>query len=936
MNATTESVHAKPKVSLGDLALRLLGVMPTNGRKPLTQDDYANIYHEPPSFAQYLPWKDYDVNDRVFMFDDGVSVGAVFELTPIDVEGKPMSVLKKIELGIQKAFQSIPTHVSSPWIVQTYLQDEPITDLVDMVRNYATPEARKTKHHELWLKELEDHMRHISKPGGMFYDQNTRFHWNGQYRRVRCCIYRNSHKSEWLKNGKPIPSKGTPAQELNDMINSFVGSLEQTGITARRYTAKDLYHWLLPWFSPNPEGFDSAQDYLKVRHYPDDTECIGASADLAEMVMLGSPESRDNGNWYFTGRPHRLVPLQAIDTPPITGVLTAEQESAAGRAASLWDQMPKGCTFVCTVVALPQSQVKNHCNSIIKAAGKGSAESRLSAAQAESALENLAAGQSLMPAFFGVYVNAETDGELIQKTQHVINLLTGFQFNPIIPKYDPTSIDNYLRHLPMAFSYEQDKDKSQLTRLTYVHHIARIFALYGRGKGTGKPAKLFFNRIGEPFTFDTVKDRLRVAHALIFGPTGCGKSATINYMALHDMAVSKPRLFIIEKGDSFALLAQYFAETGLTVNRVKFTPMTDISLPPYAKAFDALAMAEATEAAMEAALSITADDVLDDVNNILNDKDGDDEQRDYLGEMELITRMMITGADAEKERQIELPDKLLIRRAILEATRRQRDAGIDYVLPAHVVSMLREYADNPEISEKRRERIQFMADALEYWTEGLHGKFFNRPGKAWPESDVTILDMGMLTSDQYKDMLAVTIVSLINTITGIGEKYQHMGRDTHVYTDEGHVITKNPALVKPFVFGAKTWRKLNIWLIQATQNLGDYPDEAAAMLSLAEWWICLMMDEDEVKQLTRFKPLNDEKRQMVTSAKKQKGAYTEGCVISDKVNSLFRIVMPALPLALAGTDGDEKAERRKLMDDLGISEIEAIYHVANRIKEARS
>ena len=155
MSATAESV--KPKFSFGDMMLRLLGVLPAKGRKPMTKEEYAKIYREPPSFVDFLPWKDFDEQDLVFEFDDGVSVGAVFDLKPIDVEGKPMSVMKKIELGIQKAFQGIPTHVDSPWVVQTFLQDEPITDLVDMVRNYSTEEARKTKHHELWLEELEEH-----------------------------------------------------------------------------------------------------------------------------------------------------------------------------------------------------------------------------------------------------------------------------------------------------------------------------------------------------------------------------------------------------------------------------------------------------------------------------------------------------------------------------------------------------------------------------------------------------------------------------------------------------------------------------------------------------------------------------------------------------------------------------------------------------------
>jgi conjugative transfer ATPase len=404
-------------------------------------------------------------------------------------------------------------------------------------------------------------------------------------------------------------------------------------------------------------------------------------------------------------------------------------------------------------------------------------------------------------------------------------------------------------------------------------------------------------------------------------------------MVMHDMAIYRPRVFIIEKGGSFDLLAQYFAATGLKVNRIKFTPTTDISLPPYAKAFEALAQAEANERAMQRALSMSADDQFDAQGNLVA-HDEDDEMRDYLGEMELITRMMITGADHKKEEAFQLPDKQVVRHAILEATRRQRAAGLDYVIPANVVAMLHELAEEAS-SSGRRDRIQEMADALAYWTEGLHGKFFNRPGRTWPECDLTILDMGILTSDNYKDMLAVTMVTLINTITGIGEKYQYQGRQTQVWIDEGHAITTNPTLVRPLVFGAKTWRKLNIWLNQATQNLGDYPDEASKMLSLAEWWYCLTMTPDEVESLCRFRRLNEEEKEMLNSARKQKGAYTEGVILSDRVTSLFRVVMPALPLVLAGTDDDEKAARKQLMERHGISELEVVYRLAAQIKQQR-
>lgn len=935
MSAFIESERMKSAVSwTQEQLLRLIGITPPDGSRPITDEDYARIYRDKPSFAQFLPFKDFDKEDCLFQFEDGCSVGAVFELQALDVEGRSAQVLQKIESGIQKALQSIPGHHDSPWILQCYLQDDPLQGLIEKIREYATPEARESKHHEIWLWEFAEHIVHMGKPGGLFYDACSQFDWNGQYRKIRLVLYRRSQPSEWLtKAGKPIPGKGRPAEEIHDVINGLLGQLEQIGVQAKRYTGRELYQWLLPWFSPRPDGFKDAWDYLETRHYPDDESSIGVSSDLAEMVSLGYPESRQDGAWLFTGVPHRLIPLQAIDTPPVTGVLTAEQETAQGKTASLWDRLPKGSIFVNTIVIQPQSQVKKHCDNIIKSAGQGSSEAIQAASQAHAAKDSIATGRYLYPAFAGLYVRGEDDEALAKNTQRALNVLIGFQFNPVLPRYDPTAMDNYLRFLPMAYSFEHDQrsGNTSLTRLTFIDHLARMLPFYGRGSGTGNPGKLFFNRIGGPLMFDPVKDRSRVAHSLIFGPTGSGKSASINYMVMHDMAMCLPRTIIIEKGDSFGLLGRYFKSTGLSVNQIKFTPASDISLPPYSKAFEALKQAEANEKAMELALMSSADDQFDEQGDLV---EAEDEMRDYLGEMELITRMMITGADIRKEEKIDLPEKLLVRRSILEATRKQRDSGLDYVIPSNVVAAMRDLCSD-QVSEKRRELGLEMADALEYWTDGLHGKFFNRPGKSWPECDVTILDMGILTSDQYQDMLAVTMVSLINTITGIGEKYQYEGRQTQVWTDEGHAITTNPTLVKPLVFGAKTWRKLSIWLNQATQNLEDYPDEASKMLSLAEWWYCLVMDHKEVEELSRFKRLSEEEKTLLTSARKEKGKYTEGVVLSDNVNSLFRIVMPALPLALAGTDDDEKAERRRIMQERNCSEIDAVHVVAGRIKERR-
>ncbi len=495
----TEQLQSVTRLSY-EWLMRLLGVSPLNGCKPLTQSEQARIWRDHPSFTQFLPFKEYDPNSGVFLFEDGCSVGAVFELQAVDVEGRSAEFLKKIEKGIRKALQGIPGHHDSPWILQFYLQDDPLAGLMDSLREYASPEARQTEHHRIWMEELAEHIEtHLAKPGGLFFDTASQTHWNGQHRKVRLVLYRRSQRSEWLsKTGKPIPGRGRPSEELNEVANGFIGQLEQIGIRVTRYTGRELFRWLLPWFSPCPEGFKDAWEYLRQRDFATDEACLGDACDLGEMVTLGYPESRKDGCWEFTGAPHRLISLQAIDTPPITGVLTAEQDTAHGKTASLWDRLPKGSIFVTTLVAQAQSQIKTHCDNIIEAAGQGSSEATQSSAQAHAAKDSIAAGRYLYPAFSGLYVRGLDEEELARNTQRALNVLTSFQFNPVLPRFDPTAMDNYLRFLPMAYSFEHDRkaNKASFTRLTFIDHLARMLPLYGRGYGTGNPGRVFFNRVG--------------------------------------------------------------------------------------------------------------------------------------------------------------------------------------------------------------------------------------------------------------------------------------------------------------------------------------------------------------------------------------------------------------------------------------------------------
>lgn len=131
------------------------------------------------------------------------------------------------------------------------------------------------------------------------------------------------------------------------------------------------------------------------------------------------------------------------------------------------------------------------------------------------------------------------------------------------------------------------------------------------------------------------------------------------------------------------------------------------------------------------------------------------------------------------------------------------------------------------------------------------------------------------------------------------------------------------------------WRKLGAWFWLATQNLDDLPKAAEAMLNMIEWWICLSMPPDEVEKIARFRELTPAQKALMLSARKEAGKFSEGVILSRSMELLFRAVPPSLHLALAQTEPEEKAERFRMMQAFGISELDAAYKIAEQIDRAR-
>ena len=134
-------------------------------------------------------------------------------------------------------------------------------------------------------------------------------------------------------------------------------------------------------------------------------------------------------------------------------------------------------------------------------------------------------------------------------------------------------LNNYLRWLPCCYNPGKDR-RRWYTQLMFAQHAANLSPVWGRAQGTGHPGITMFNRGGGPITFDPLNrlDRQMNAHLFLFGPTGSGKSATLNNLLNQVTAIYRPRLFIVEAGNSFGLFSDFARRLGLTVNRVKLAP----------------------------------------------------------------------------------------------------------------------------------------------------------------------------------------------------------------------------------------------------------------------------------------------------------------------------------------------------------------------------
>ncbi|EBW3155551.1 conjugative transfer ATPase, partial [Salmonella enterica subsp. enterica serovar Java] len=100
------------------------------------------------------------------------------------------------------------------------------------------------------------------------------------------------------------------------------------------------------------------------------------------------------------------------------------------------------------------------------------------------------------------------------------------------------------------------------------------------------------------------------------------------------------RLFLVESGNSFGLLADYCRSLGLTVNKVSINPGRGTCLPVFPDSHLIMTLAPDK--------LVVDENQLKDIGDVDTDDDNNDE-RDVLGEMEIAAILMITGGEKDEK-----------------------------------------------------------------------------------------------------------------------------------------------------------------------------------------------------------------------------------------------------------------------------------------------
>ncbi|STX81573.1 Type IV secretory protein VirB4 components [Legionella busanensis] len=869
-----------------------------------------------PSLLSHWACVDFCDDKNMFLLADGVSVGSGFEIGDIAAEAASIDYIQILFERIKETFSYVvPLYKENPWVMQFFVQDEySLQPVLKSIANAVVPACQESLFTADYLHRLQDLMTKMTSERGLFIDPKTDLPYRGRQRRIRLLFYR-------LYQEPSAITREATVQEHEEVIGQIYTKLKAPGLTLKRLTGKNYYQWWVRWFHPSPtQTKGDINSWLAKMPYPYQRS---AGFNLANAV-LGEIKSDDKG-FYFDNLPHRVMYVDGLKAPPVPGLLSRERpQDNPKHCYAFLDKLPEGSMYTLSVVFSDDEAIHTHLKRLEKGIIGTSSLPSLAREDIKQARNELSMGNRLYWVNQAVLYRASCEKELLNVEKTLKNLFFDIKMPLIDVAYDLHPLNSYLNCLPFNFSPLYARKHLSFDRLMYASELACLLPVYGRFKGAKHlPCFCFFNRLGEPVLFDVLSHEFvsQNSHMALFASSGGGKSVLTGLMVNALMAMKNARIVLFEMGNSFDRLLVHCEQYGKKVSRLLLSKDKTKAVPlnPFCDAY--LALPDIGYCQNRDSLKQKAKLVYELTANLgqraCSDEDLIAESRDYLSELALALRTMLTEANEGEEQAFTLADESLLLQVLSDAIVHSWEAGIPQMLTEHVVEAFKRRLVFEE-SGRKKERLQDMHDRLlTYVINPTKAAFFNVPTDPLKDFDIFHIDVSAMKDN--KGQLALVMASLLPRILALAEATQETERPTFLVIDEAHLQFDIDVIVALCLLIAKVARKLGLWLVPVTQNISDLSSaKATKILSLLETWIVLGFNEQELADLQRFKAISPEQEALLRSIDSQKGLYAEAVVLGSRYQGLFRVIPPRYLLALLMTEKQEKATRRVLEQEHGI------------------
>jgi conjugative transfer ATPase len=889
---------------------------------------------EGPSLAERLAFVDFCDEKNLFLLNDGVSVGSGFELGDIPAEATSPEHLETVFNKIRDTFANVvPLHKDDPWVMQMYVCDEySLEPVLKHIQNAIEPEILNTQFTQEYLNRLQDLFQKMARPEGLFLDPKTGAAFRGRRRRIRVLFYRRYQR---LKT-----TRDAAVSEHEEVCAQIAAKLISPGLTLKRLTGRAYYSWWVKWFNPNPLLTKGDSEAL-LKRFPYPKKNKPASFCFPQNIFF-SPVASDEKGFMFDGIKHRVLYVDGLKEAPEIGLISREKPQANPKHRyALLDRLPEGSIYTLSVVFESDESLDAHLMRIEKGVIGTSLKPSEVRQDIKSARDELACGNRLFWVNQAVYYRGCDDKTLLQIEKELHSLFIDAKMPLINPSFDLHPLNSYLNSLPFSFVPSFARKYLCYDRLVFASELAALLPVYGRNQGARHlPCFTFFNRLGEPVLFDILHHDFisQNSHMALFANSGAGKSVATGWMINSLMATKNARIVLFEMGNSFDRMLIHAKAMGKSTKQLLLSNQKSKAVPlnPFCEAYKAIP--EISENLSEEKAAKLAQKMLDLQANLAvkaqdSDLNCDEESRSYLSELLLALRTMITEANEKEEELFSLSDETLLIEVLSDAILTSFKNEVPQMLTEHVLEAFAKRLALEEVPRKK-DRILEMHDRLNsYVINSNKSRFFNVPTEPLGDFDIFHIDISAIKDDKGK--LALVMVSLLPRILAMAEATQNDNRPTFLFIDEAHLQFQIDVIVSACLLAAKVARKLGLWLVPITQNVGDMSSEKAMkILSLIETWILLGLDEKELTDVKKFKQLTPEQEALIRDIDSQKGLYAEAVLLGSRYQGLFRVIPPRYLLALLLNEKSEKATRHLLEEEHGV--LKAAELVATRLENKRS